>query len=211
MINYRQAEEKDLSEISTVLTQAYKNYCFYSETIGKTFKDEKSYEEFLYHLFYIYVKTNLKKQICMVGIINESIVSCAGIKNPSIKHSGIYDYIAAGGLSLFKYSSPINIFRFLKFSEEGYSICSELKPDAWYLDSLVVSPNYQGKNLGSQMINDCIKPYVINNGGTELSLITNSEINRQFYIKNGFEEIDESIIIYKNTKLKNWSYSLKLV
>lgn len=211
MINYRQAEEKDLSEISMVLTQAFKNYCFFSETIGKSFKDDKRYEEFLYHLFYIFVKTNLKKQICMVGIIDQNIVSWVGIKNPSIKQPGIYDYIAAGALSLLKYVSPINILRFLKFSEEGYRMCCELKPDAWYLDSLVVSPNYQGKNLGSQMIKDCIKPYIISNGGTELSLITNSEINCQFYIKNGFEEIDESTIIYRNTKLKNWSYSLKLV
>ena len=61
------------------------------------------------------------------------------------------------------------------------------------------------------MINDCIKPYIINKGGLMISLVTSSEINYQFYIKNGFQEIEESIITYKNSNLRNWSFCMNLV
>lgn len=211
MIYYRVAEEKDLDELSTLLVEGFKNYCFFKETIGKEFKQNEKYEEFLYSLFKVLIKANLKKHLCIVGVIEEKLVSWASLKNPHVSELKIFDYIAVGGLSLFKYISPISILKFLKFTENSHSMCNKLRPSAWYLDSFVVSPNYQGKGVGSKMINDCIKPYIINKGGLMISLVTSSEINYQFYIKNGFQEIEESIITYKNSNLRNWSFCMNLV
>lgn len=211
MINYRIAEERDLDEISKLSAQAYKNYCFYKETLGKEFNDEKKYEEFLCKLFYVWAKANLKNQLCIVAVHEEKLIACANLKRPYDNELGLFDYIIAGGLSLFKYLNPITILKFLELTDKSHNICNKLKPNAWYLESIVVTPDYQRKGFGSKIIDYCLKSYIINSGGTEVSLITNSENNCKFYTKQGFKIIDESIITFKNTKLKNWSFYMKLL
>ncbi|MBQ9007994.1 MAG: hypothetical protein IJ088_01505 [Clostridia bacterium] len=43
------------------------------------------------------------------------------------------------------------------------------------------------------------------NGGKTLSLFTNSEINRVFYLRNGFEEFDATEFTHNGKTLGSWS------
>ena len=56
------------------------------------------------------------------------------------------------------------------------------------------------------MLQACILPYVKEHGGETLCLFTNSEINRTFYQKNGFEEFDQRFFTRKGKQLGSWSF-----
>ena len=68
----------------------------------------------------------------------------------------------------------------------------------------------KGRGLGSSMLQDCLIPYVQNQGGQELTLITNTEGNRKFYAKNGFREFSERTLEQNGQKIGNWSFCLKV-
>lgn len=82
----------------------------------------------------------------------------------------------------------------LTVTNEAEKSYKSLKEPAWYLEVLGVLPSYQGKSLGSKMINDCLIPFISKSWGGVLVLFTNSDLNRSFYGKNGFEEFSESRI-----------------
>ena len=82
-----------------------------------------------------------------------------------------------------------------------------IKEDTWYLNMLAVDPKYQNMGIGSQFINECIVKYVKDNGGKELSLFTNSDKNKEFYLKNGFNEFHYRDFSYKGKKMPSYSLS----
>ncbi|UTL74673.1 GNAT family N-acetyltransferase [Bacillus halotolerans] len=71
----------------------------------------------------------------------------------------------------------------LTVANEAKKPYKSLKEPAWYLEVLGVSPSYQGKSLGSKMINDCLILFISKSGGGTLALITNTDLNRSFYKK----------------------------
>ena len=83
-------------------------------------------------------------------------------------------------------------------------------PDSWYLELLVVAAEYKGQGIGSKMLNECIKPYVLLHGGESVTLITNTAQNCRFYKKNGFTEFAHSILTYNDDSVDNWSFCCAL-
>lgn len=69
----------------------------------------------------------------------------------------------------------------LTVTNEAKKSYNSLKEPAWYLEVLGVSPSYQGKSLGSKMINDRLIPFISKCGGGILALIMNTDLNRSFY------------------------------
>ncbi len=55
----------------------------------------------------------------------------------------------------------------------------------------------KGKGLGSDMLNNCLIPYVKSASGTQLALVTNTEQNCKFYEKNGFDMFDKTVLDMK--------------
>lgn len=94
--------------------------------------------------------------------------------------------------------------------DEAGSICHNLPGRVWYLNSLAVSKSCQGQGLGSRIIADCIIPYIQERDGGLLTLITNTEKNRFFYKKNGFEEFHEMFLRRNGKELGNWSYRMNI-
>lgn len=68
------------------------------------------------------------------------------------------------------------------------AIMPEKFKNYWYLDTLVVSPDYQGQKIGSKTLQEVMK-MVLQQGGKKLCLITNTEINSIFYQKNFFKKV----------------------
>ncbi|MDS0525278.1 GNAT family N-acetyltransferase [Clostridium sp. SHJSY1] len=210
MISYRNMKEEDLGNVSNLYAESFKEYNFFKLTIGKSFKNEKSYFNFLQSLFMVSLKTWMRKYNCLVGVLDKNIVSAAILKDPSIKEVGIFDYILSGGVKLLKKSNPINILRFLNFLADAEKACKKEKGQAWYLESLAVNKDYQGQKLGSKMINECIIPNISKRGGNQLALITNSKINCKFYIGNGFTEFNYKNIRFNDIIIGNWSYYISI-
>jgi acetyltransferase, GNAT family len=57
-----------------------------------------------------------------------------------------------------------------------------------------VSPAWQGKHIGGKFLDEAVLPLVAREGGSQLSLVTNTAMNVFFYQKHGFEQIHQTKI-----------------
>ena len=104
---------------------------------------------------------------------------------------------------------PVGFSRILDFftiSEEAHADCAKNCPGAWYLELLAVDGNRKGQGLGSNMLQDCVIPYIKTRGDKLLSLITNTEQNRKFYTKNGFQEFAGRKLTRQGRTIGNWNF-----
>ncbi|HWT73509.1 MAG TPA: GNAT family N-acetyltransferase [Mobilitalea sp.] len=207
MITYRTAKKSEIDEIAKLQTEAFCNYDYFKMFVD----DEKRRIRFLEALQKVGVRSSYKHEVVFVGVENNRIVSAAILKAPKASESNLMDYILAGGIRVLLTGGVRNTIGFIKMMKESSSRCFSEYPDSWYLTSLSVSSFYQGQGLGSKMLDECIKPYIAKNGGGLLTLITNSELNRSFYKKNGFIEFHESVIRRNGKQIGNWSYRQEIM
>lgn len=87
---------------------------------------------------------------------------------------------------------------------------AQMDGGSWYLNLLTVEPEAEGRGIGSRMLREAILPYVREHGGAGLCLFTNSEINRAFYRKNGFEEFHSQRFSRRGRQIGSWSYRIAI-
>ena len=206
MITYRPVRAEELEEVTALLTESFCNYSFFEMYMDNK---EKQYK-FLRAILEVGVKATYTKYIIMVGVQNNEIVSVAQLKAPDTSKISLMDYVLAGGIKILLAGGLSNTFGFLKMLKEASSICHHLSGRVWYLEFFAVSASCQGQGVGSNMLENCIIPYIQKSGGGLLTLITNSEQNRAFYTKNGFEEFHEMFIRRNGKEIGNWSYRMKI-
>ena len=98
-----------------------------------------------------------------------------------------------------------SLIKFFDLSEESHKPCEKYKT-AWYVELLAVSKNHKGQGLGSDMLNNCLIPYIKSERGTQLALITNTEQNCKFYKKNGFELFDKMALEMNGKQVNNYCF-----
>ena len=74
----------------------------------------------------------------------------------------------------------------------------------WYCCSLTVDPAFQGKGVGTALI-EFMEQYARARGGKQLTLFTNSDKNVAFYKNHGFEVFDQRNFVYEGHKMGSWS------
>ena len=210
MIQYRKATDTDLATISKLCAESFLEYPYFKTTFYSGFKDKESYEKFMNDMLYVHVKAYMRKHVCLLGEKDHQIVSASLLKHPTSHGIGLLDYILCGGINLLFQGNPANLIKFTSYMDAAHQACEEQKKDAWYLELLAVDRNSQGQNLGSKMIQECLKPFIKRKQGKELSLITNTKLNCKFYEKNGFEIFDSRQIGTKNNPIDNWSFCMQL-
>lgn len=113
------------------------------------------------------------------------------------------DIAAAGGADL-----PARLIRMFECSDAA---CHALPDPKWHLSALAVSPHFQRQGLGEAMLRECVIPHIVQNGGGMLTFNTNTESNRVFYRKLGFEEFDaDTVTSQTGEKLGNFSFRMPL-
>lgn len=207
MITYRKAKLTDKEDIINLLTTSFLDYNFYKIYIN----NEEKRERFVRDIQELCINTSfLRKQVILLGIMDNIIISVAILISPETKKTTIFDYIFSGGIKLiFNYGTKTT-FGFLGMLEEGNEACLKNYPNSWFLELLAVSNTSQGKGIGGKMLNDCVKPYIAHHGGGMITFITNSEENRSFYKKQGFIEFNKSELRRNDKLLGNWSYKKKI-
>jgi len=115
-----------------------------------------------------------------------------------IRHGGFHAMRKTGfkamkkGMPIYKYIGPAH---------------KRLAPfDHWYLQSIAVEPEEQGKGYGTLLLRAMIKK--IDKEGLPLYLETNTEKNISFYQKHGFEVLEHLII--PKTEVPIWCMLRKL-
>ncbi|WP_092988011.1 GNAT family N-acetyltransferase [Lacicoccus qingdaonensis] len=205
-MEFRKADETEMHEVSQLLAGAFKDYPLF-EIIEKN--NHKRYR-LIRALQHLNTKVFLKKHTCLVAVEDNEILAAALVKNLQNKNNDMPDYIKIGGLPLlFKGLLPKTL-QFLKLANSSEVNIEDSKRFDWYVDSFAVSHKTQGKGVGSRLLKECVFPYIAKNDGGIVSLVTNTGINRKFYMKNGFEEFKEENLKLKNESVKNWSYRMHI-
>lgn len=206
MIIYREATEEEIGALARLSTEAFGNYPFFDFVFLSAFKSREAYFAYMDKLHRVHIRANMRRHKCFVGVENGRIVSTALLQAPDKKRIGVWDYIRAGALTLV---FPVGLARILDFfdvSERAHSDCAREYPSAWYLEKLAVDASMKGCGLGSAMLNECLLPYIRRQGGHELTLITNTELNCRFYAKNGFRMFAERTLDHDGQTIGNWSF-----
>ncbi len=206
MIEYREARPNEAAYISKLATLSFGHYPFFDFAFQRAFDSENEYFTYIEKLHRVHTRANMKQHKCFVGVRNGRIVSAALLQDPSKRRISVWDYILSGGVSLLFPVGFSKILDFFSISEEGHLDCAEQHPSAWYIELLAVDMGMKGCGLGSGMINDCLIPYIKNNGGGELALTTNTEKNCTFYKRNGFDCFAGRSLTHDGQTIQNWSF-----
>lgn len=206
MISYRKATKNDLDAVAHLAAQSFGDYPFFSFALRSGFDDDTAYRAYLEKLFRIHIKANMRAHHCFVGVLDGKIVSTALLQDPEKGRVTIGQYILSGGVRLIHPVGFSRILDFFSISEQAHADCARTCPDAWYLELLAVDSDMKGQHLGSDMIQDCLIPFVQSNTGKQLALITNTDQNRKFYLKNGFQEFSQCKLRCKDKTIGNWSF-----
>ncbi len=206
MIEYREARPDEAAYISKLATLSFGHYPFFDFAFQRAFDSENEYFTYIEKLHRVHTRANMKQHKCFVGVRNGGIVSAALLQDPSKRRISVWDYILSGGVSLLFPVGFSKILDFFSISEEGHLDCAEQHPSAWYIELLAVDMGMKGCGLGSGMINDCLIPYIKNNGGGELALTTNTEKNCTFYKRNGFDCFAGRSLTHGGQTIQNWSF-----
>ncbi|GJH40377.1 hypothetical protein RCZ04_09270 [Capnocytophaga sp. HP1101] len=188
---YRPATPADVRKVATVLTDAFAPYNMYRAVLSSFFTSEAKYLDYLNKLHYVQAMSNIRKGYCLIAEEGGEIIAVAVMQ--SLQHTRItlWDYLRSGALALWCYAKPT--YYFLPFLEKS-SEHAKAQPaeHLWYLESFVVSPAWQGKHIGGKFLDEAVLPFVKKEGGTHLSLVTNTESNVAFYKKHSFEQIHQT-------------------
>ncbi|MCP2025515.1 ribosomal protein S18 acetylase RimI-like enzyme [Flavobacterium sp. HSC-32F16] len=176
-MNIRKAEISDSKYIAPILLLAMEDIIY--KFIAK--KDYAAAKDFLEY-FIERDNNQYSYQNCFVAEEDNEIIGAVNIYNGSelkVLRSPIVEYVQA------------------TFNPE-FDPEFETQPGEFYIDSLGVNPNYQGKGIGSKILRFLIAEYVHKNKQT-LGLLVEEEnpLAKSLYLKLGFKVVGEKTLVGK--------------
>lgn len=154
------------------------------EEIIYKFIDERDPKTAYYFLLHFVESENnqYSYQNCFVAEENDEIIGAVSV----------YD-----GGKLHELRKPIVDYVRLNFNPD-FSPENETQSGEFYIDSLGVSPNHQGKGIGSKMLQFLIEEFVTKNKQT-LGLLVEEENPgaKKLYLKLGFKVVGEKTLVGK--------------
>lgn len=203
MIHYRLAEPQDLTAVARLFQQSFKEYPLFGLMVEGA---KRKGQEFLYKLHLVNTKAYYRRHCCLVAVDGETVVAAALLKHRNRPDIGLWDYMLTGGGQLLLTGGVSSVANVLGIMGEVKQGITGLKAPYWYLEAFAVAPQVQSQRLGSRMIAECLIPYIAEHGGGDFALVTNTEGNRRFYSKCGFEEFSASVIRRSGKEIGNWSF-----
>ncbi|MBP3201014.1 MAG: GNAT family N-acetyltransferase [Lachnospiraceae bacterium] len=204
-LKFEMMKQDEIEESAMLTVRAFEDYNYMVNYMA----DSDRRRKFLEITMPIELKIN-HEAINVVVKKDNRIVAVATIYRPGGKKVNDIEYFKAGMIKAFLAGGIIDVCAWVNMDKHASTPCHTLKKDAWYVNMITVEPEFQGKGIGSKLINDFIVPYVKDNGGKEVSLFTNNDRNKKFYAKNGFTEFDYKEFSYKGTKMPNYSMVRKV-
>lgn len=196
----------EMNECIKIAAKAFENYDFFSVYIPS----DRKRPLFLRSMIGTEYRVNRGLVHYLVAKENGKIVAVATVRSPEYQMPSEKQYLRAGFWKNLVIGGYKNVVAWYEMDQAAGKPCQELGGNTWYLHLLAVDVKSEGKGIGSRMLKECVIPYVKEHGGETLSLYTNSEINRKFYIKNGFHEFHEQRFSYSGRSFGSWSYRMDL-
>ena len=206
MLTFEKMHPEQRDECILLAVRAHEEYVFITSYIS----DTRRRHRFLECVLKIEFCINEGNAIFLTANEDHSLAAVAMLYPPGVHRPSDIAYLKAGFWKAFLYGGLHNVCSWTAMNDRASAPCHELSEKTWYLSMITVDPTIQGKGIGSRFIQEYIIPTVKAGGGDKLCLFTNSEINRKFYIKNGFREFDAREFSYKGNKLGSWSYCIDI-
>ncbi|MCK0114427.1 GNAT family N-acetyltransferase [Gelidibacter sp. F63206] len=176
-VTIRKAKREDSLAIATHLLLAMEDIV--CEFIGQ--KDPNKAKDFLIH-FIAQEHNQYSYQNCFVAEDDHEVIAAVNI----------YD-----GSQLIQLRVPISQYIKIHFKTD-FNPEDETQPGEYYIDSLGVNPNQQGKGIGATVLKFLINYYVNQNGKT-IGLLVDEENPKakKLYLKLGFKSVGQKILVGK--------------
>ncbi len=145
-------------------------------------RNEQKAVDFL-HRFTADMDNQYSYQNCWVMDIDNEIVAAASV----------YD-----GADLYKLRSAVLDYITINHGVLPFTLEDETEPGEYYIDSIGVSPNHQGKGLGTLLLKFLIEEYVVNRKETLGLLVDDTNPNaKKLYLSLGFKVIKKVLFTGK--------------
>ena len=206
MLIYEKMRPEERGACAALAARAFGDYDYFTYYIP----DDQRRTRFLSTMLEIEVRINDGPADFLAAKDDGEIVAVAMLCPPAYKKHSDVAYMRAGFGKCFLQGGIRDVAAWNDMEGKAGEPCHSLGGQTWYLNLLTVESNQKGRGLGSHMLQECILPYVKEHGGETLCLFTNSEANRNFYRKNGFEEFDQRFFNRKGKQLGSWSYRFSI-
>ena len=202
MITFHVMQDDERQGCVELAVRAFSDYEYFSVYVPK----KRTRIRFLKALLSSEFKANKGRAHFLTVKQDEKTVAVLMLCAPDYQKPSDKEYLKAGYGKVFLHGGIGNVSAWNKMEEEAIKPCRALTGKVWYLNLITIDPDFEGIGIGSRTMQDFIIPYVRENGGEKLCLFTNSEINRKFYRKNGFDEFHEQFFTYKGHRFGSWSF-----
>ena len=204
-MEFRTMTQEELTRCADLAARAFFDYPYFTNY----FPDEKQRDRFLHRLLEVELKIHRSLAEILVAVEDGEIAAVAILCDPDYHQPTDPQYIRAGFLKVFLAGGFVDVNRWLGVERKAGIPCHS-QENAWYLSMLTVDPRYQGRGVGTAMLQECMLPKIRERRGTDFNLFTNSEENCRFYEKNGFSQFDRMFFDYQGKRLGSWSYQMRL-
>lgn len=202
-VTYSMMKRHEIPDCVKVLADAFSTYEYFTYF----FPEEKLRMNVLHKVLMSEFSATYGIVDTLVARENGNIVGVCQLFPPTYKKPSDLQYMIHGWWKVLLIHPQVLVKDWLKMDENASKPCHELIGDStWYVSSMVVSPKYQQKGVGTAFFKNGIEPYVKQKGGSRITLFTNAERNCRFYEKLGYKLFHETSIHYNQNVMGSWSY-----
>ncbi len=205
MIRFEQIRREELPACAALAARSFMEYAYFANY----FPEEQCRRRFLEKMLEIEFRLCFGKTEIWGARDGDRLCAVALLCPPSWVKPSAWEYMRAGYGKVFLAGGIRRVSDWDEMNAEAMKPCHAEK-NAWYLSSLTVDTDREGQGIGSRMLRECLIPLIRSRGGKKLVLFTNSEENRRFYEKNGFQLFCEEAYTYRGKTMGSWSYRMDL-
>ena len=201
MLTFDIIKDNEFDECSDLFADSFLDYEYFAMYV----RDKDKRRIFLKNMILMEMRANRGIEYFLVAKENNKIVAFTAMCPPGYKSPSYFKYIIAGLFKTILSGGIKDSLSWASMESKAKAPCYSLE-NAWFINSITVDKNLLGQGIGTDLVSYGIIPFIKEKGGSTICLFTNSEINRQFYIKNSFDEFHSQQFSYKGTTIGSWSY-----
>lgn len=202
-LQYSLMRRSNLKSCVNVVVEAFSTYEYFTNY----FPNPSDRLQCMRRIITAEYRTTLGLVPTLVAHKDNQIAAVCQLFPPSYKKPSDLQYMLQGWLKVYMTRERQAVDDWLKMDAEAGAPCHNLiGGTTWYLSSITIHSQFQRQGIGRQFIEEYVEPYVKEHGGTELVLFTNSEGNRIFYEKLGYQLFHTTSFAHNGHTMGSWSY-----
>lgn len=211
MLKFRAATEADFGTLATLTTTARMNDPMYLAAFQPYFSTQSRYFQFIARLQCIQMHNVLKKGFCLVGELNQHIISAVIIDSGPQKAFPLWWYLRAGAFNLFPEllrGSIINTLHQLQLAQA--KLTQRATNRTWSINLIATNPMYTSMNLEQTLITEGLIPELKRMYAEKLILTTTNDRDCFLFQKAHFRISKHIKLRFKWQRIETWQLKLNL-